>query len=103
MKISLLALAIASTTTACMAPEEEDVGSQTLATAPSGATGILRGRAALTDTEVAITWEGHVYKIEAEAGENSVHLAMQDVIFAPNGHTGWHTHAGPVVAMITQG
>ena len=28
---------------------------------------------------------------------------MQQVIIAPGGHTGWHSHPGPVVVLITSG
>ena len=42
-------------------------------------------------------------------GRESIHVrnaadtAMQQIVFAPNGHTGWHSHPGPAVALVISG
>jgi quercetin dioxygenase-like cupin family protein len=34
---------------------------------------------------------------------NSQETVVQQLIFAPGGHTGWHSHPGPVVVLIKSG
>ena len=35
--------------------------------------------------------------------ESEKEVAMQKVTISPGGHTGWHTHPGPVLAIVTEG
>jgi quercetin dioxygenase-like cupin family protein len=97
---------------------EEEADLDQIETAPSGVTGVVRGRGLSFDTEIETKWEGHESCIESESdyesdgvdkggpciqGDGAVYWAYQDVIFAPGGHTGWHTHAGPVFALVQTG
>ena len=34
---------------------------------------------------------------------NAAETVMQQVVIAPGGHTGWHSHPGPVFVMVTAG
>ena len=43
---------------------------------------------------------GHTEVINAPNARETV---MQQVIIGPNGHTGWHSHPGPVVVLIKAG
>jgi len=35
--------------------------------------------------------------------DNAKETVMQQIVIAPGGHTGWHTHPGPVVVLIKSG
>ena len=35
--------------------------------------------------------------------ESETEVAIQKVTITPGGHTGWHTHPGPIVAIVTEG
>jgi quercetin dioxygenase-like cupin family protein len=35
--------------------------------------------------------------------ESEKEVAIQKVTITPGGHTGWHTHPGPIVAIVTEG
>ncbi len=34
---------------------------------------------------------------------NAQDTVMQQIVFGPGGHTGWHSHPGPVVVLVAQG
>ena len=34
---------------------------------------------------------------------NAAETAVQEIVIAPNGHSGWHSHPGPVVILIKSG
>jgi hypothetical protein len=89
-------------TSACIAPEDEEFESDTNATTPSGVVGAVLSQASLTDVSIDIDWENFEYQIDGRRGRK-VYMTMQSVTFAAGGHTGWHTHAGPTVALITSG
>ena len=104
MSTRSLCLAASLFATACTVLPDEEAGLDEIETAPSGVTGIVRGTASSASTEIEYTWEGLRYELKSsQTPDGRVYLTMQDVIFAPDGHTGWHTHAGPTVAMVTQG
>ena len=106
MLIRSMCLAVSVFAAACAAemPEEDDVGLDEIETAPSGVSGIVRGQASTPFTKVEYEWEGLLYTLESQdTPDGKMYMTMQAVFFAPNGHTGWHTHAGPTVAMVTQG
>ena len=74
-----------------------------LATPPSGASGTVVARAAFADpTDIK-------FKIKGAGGQETVNVnnaqdvVMQQVIIAPGGHTGWHSHPGPLVVLIKSG
>lgn len=43
-----------------------------------------------------------IWKVEAEA-EPALDIATQMITFAPGGHSGWHTHPGPVFISVIEG
>jgi hypothetical protein len=40
------------------------------------------------------------FMIDSESGKE---VAIQKVTITPGGHTGWHTHPGPILAIVTEG
>ena len=72
-----------------------------VATPGSGAVGTVVARAAFTDP-VDI-------KIKLRDDREVIHVAdaldtvMQQVVIAPGGHTGWHSHPGPAIALVKSG
>ncbi len=40
---------------------------------------------------------------EIVSAPHAEETVMQQIIIAPGGHTGWHSHAGPVVVLIQAG
>jgi hypothetical protein len=44
--------------------------------------------------------EGHQEVIHAPNAQDTV---MQQIVLAPGGHTGWHSHPGPAIALIKSG
>ena len=105
MKIArVLIVVFVASIAACIESEPDDFGTQANATTPSGVSGAIVSRASITDVEVSIKWEDFKYKIDADSEDGtSVVMTIQQVTAIPGGHTGWHTHAGPTVAMITSG
>jgi quercetin dioxygenase-like cupin family protein len=49
------------------------------------------------------------FKIEGDRGQEVIHAPelqdtiMQQIIIGPGGSTGWHSHPGPVVVLVTAG
>jgi quercetin dioxygenase-like cupin family protein len=79
------------------------LGGAAMATAPSGIlSGAVLARAAFVD-RVDIKFkvdEGHEEVIQAADVRETV---IQQILIAPGGNTGWHSHPGPAVAMIKTG
>jgi quercetin dioxygenase-like cupin family protein len=48
------------------------------------------------------TLDGH-FKIKLRDSSKSGDVAVQQVILAPGGSTGWHTHLGPAVVIVKSG
>lgn len=79
------------------------LGGAALATTSSGIlSGTVVARAAFQD---AVDLK---FKIDGDPKE-VIHVAqaqetvMQQIVIGPGGHTGWHSHPGPVVVLITSG
>lgn len=78
------------------------LASATLATPPSGVSGIVLARAVFADP-VDIK-----FKVEGQ-GQEVIHVrdaretVVQQIVIAPGGHTGWHSHPGPVVVLVKSG
>jgi hypothetical protein len=75
-----------------------------LATAPSGIlSGTVLARSAFLDPVDIKIKVGH----GDEGGNIHVRRAqdtvMQQIVIAPGGHTGWHSHPGPAVALVKSG
>lgn len=49
------------------------------------------------------------FKIKGQSGQeviqvsNAQEMVIQQIVIAPGGHTGWHSHPGPVVVLIKTG
>jgi quercetin dioxygenase-like cupin family protein len=48
------------------------------------------------------------FKVKAQSEEvinvnNAQETVIQQIVIAPGGHTGWHSHPGPVVVLVTSG
>jgi hypothetical protein len=72
-----------------------------LATPGSGAVGTIKARAWFTDTvDIKIKVRNHQEVIHVPSAAETV---MQQIVIAPGGHTGWHSHPGPAIALITRG
>jgi len=79
------------------------LGAVAFATAPSGVlSGTVAARGSFVDP-VDI-------KFKVDGGSNEVihvngarETVMQEIVLAPNGSTGWHSHPGPVVVVIKSG
>lgn len=48
------------------------------------------------------TLDGH-FKIKMHRASNRGDVAVQHVVLAPGGSTGWHTHHGPAIVIIKSG
>src|SRR5262245_64784048 len=77
------------------------------ATPPSGilsATVFARstsGFADPTDLQFRVNWPGPGRQVIHV--RNAAETVMQQIIIAPGGHTGWHSHPGPVIVIIKTG
>lgn len=76
-----------------------------LATPGSSVTGTVFGRAGFAEP-VSIKFK---LNESDEPGTGVLHVrdaqdtVIQQIVFGPGGHTGWHSHPGPVVVVVTQG
>jgi len=71
-------------------------------TPPSMVSGLILARASFadpTDIKFKIKGQGQEVINVNNAGET----VMQKIVIAPGGHTGWHSHPGPVVVLIASG
>jgi quercetin dioxygenase-like cupin family protein len=72
------------------------------ATPPSGVTGTVWARGSFADP-VDIKFkvkQGNRQVILAPGAQQTV---MQSILIAAGGHTGWHSHPGPVVVLVNRG
>lgn len=73
-----------------------------VATPPSGVSGMVVARgdfADPVDVKFKLT-EGNQEVIHAPNARQTV---MQAIVIVPGGHTGWHSHPGPVVVLVKSG
>ena len=70
------------------------------ATPPSGiVSGTVLARAAFADP-VDIKFKVHKEVINVRDAQETV---VQQIVIGPGGHTGWHSHPGPVVVLVKAG
>jgi quercetin dioxygenase-like cupin family protein len=75
-----------------------------LATPGSGATGVVAARAAFTDmVDIKFSIRDDYRGRESIQVRNAGDTVMQQIIFAPGGFSGWHSHPGPAVVLIKSG
>ncbi len=59
-------------------------------------------RASFADpTDIRFTIGGHSHEVINV--NNAKETVMQQIVIAPGGHTGWHTHPGPAVVLVKSG
>jgi hypothetical protein len=72
-----------------------------IATPGSGAVGTIMARAAFTDSvDIKIKLRDEREVIHVPHAQDTV---MQQIVIAPGGHTGWHSHPGPAIALVKSG
>jgi len=75
-----------------------------LTTPGSGTTGAVVARAAFADgVNIKLSLEDDRRGRETVHVRNAEDTVMQQIIFAPGGHSGWHSHPGPAVILIKSG
>ena len=73
-----------------------------VATPPSGASGTVVARADFADP-VDIKFKITGGDQEVIHAPNARQTVMQSIVITPGGHTGWHSHPGPVVVLVKSG
>lgn len=76
-----------------------------LATPGSNVTGTVFAVAGFVDpVDIMIKLdESHEPGIQVLHVRDAQNTVIQQIVFGPGGHTGWHSHPGPVVVLVTQG
>lgn len=75
-----------------------------LATPGSNVTGQVFARAAFADpVDFLIKVADHGPGKDVLLVRNAQDTVIQQIVFGPGGHTGWHSHPGPVVVLVAQG
>src|SRR5262245_47579754 len=76
-----------------------------LATPGSGiiASPIIASAAFLDRVNIRVSIKGDDHSRESVQVRDAENTVMQQIIFAPNGQTGWHSHPGPAVALVKSG
>jgi hypothetical protein len=70
-------------------------------TAGSGSMSTLLGRATFAERFKVKRKTGD-WEVEIEA-EPALDVAVQQIVFQPGGHSGWHSHPGPVFIQVVSG
>ena len=101
----IVSLAIAGAVAAALA-------SVALATPGSSAVGTIMARAAFLDSvdiKIKITEDStghrrrHHHEREVIRVRDAGDTVMQQIVIGPGGHTGWHSHPGPAIALVKSG
>jgi quercetin dioxygenase-like cupin family protein len=80
------------------------VAGAALATPGSGTTGVVVARAAFAErVNVKLSLKDDSRGREIIHVRDAEDTVMQQIIFAPGGHSGWHSHPGPAVILIKSG
>ncbi len=76
-----------------------------LATPPSGVlSGVVMARAGFADRVDVKFAVKDTYRGSEVVGVNGAQeTVVQQIVIGPNGHTGWHSHPGPVVVLVKSG
>lgn len=72
-----------------------------IATPGASAVGTIMARAAFTDpVDIKVKLRDESEVIHVPHAQDTV---MQQIVIAPGGHTGWHSHPGPAIALVKSG
>jgi hypothetical protein len=83
--------------------DDEDVGEAVARTTGSGTTSMLVGRGTYAGRfSVFRKQKADDWKLKIEASDDT-DVAVQTITFAPGGHSGWHSHPGPVFITVKTG
>lgn len=74
----------------------------TWATPGSGTSSTLVGRAAFGELRVKRSADDHAWEVRVSA-KPGLDIATQTIVFQPGGHSGWHSHPGPVFISVVEG
>ena len=69
-------------------------------TASSNFVGTLNGRGNLGTFHIKSKADG--YKVDLKSNDNT-DIVVTDIVVAPGGHSGWHTHPGPALVVVKSG
>jgi hypothetical protein len=106
--LALLALAVIAAACSDAGDSTAPVVAEAIAHTPdrtmgSGSASTLLGRATFSDGQnlkvKRITGDWHV---EVKA-HRELDIAVQQIVFQPGGHSGWHRHPGPVFIQVVSG
>jgi hypothetical protein len=76
----------------------DEVGQYEQETVGAGAAVTTLANVTIGDGEFQVKWNGYISKVKGP-----VSLVTQDITIAPGGHTGWHSHPGPVLVSVSSG
>jgi quercetin dioxygenase-like cupin family protein len=94
VKKYIASLAIAAASAAALA-------SVAFATPGSSVVGTIMARAGFADSvDIKLKLRDEPEVIHVAGAADTV---MQKIVIGPGGHTGWHSHPGPAIALITNG
>lgn len=83
------------------------VATGSVAAAPTDSAATTSGPQGATITVLSRGTFAHPFELEGPGmeveAERSIDVAVVQVTFEPRGHTGWHTHRGPVLVTVTSG
>ena len=88
-----------SDTTKPKAFSTDKIGEPSL-TASVGFAGTLNGRGNLGTFHIKSKEAG--YKVDLKSNDNT-DIVVSDIVVAPGGHSGWHTHPGPALVVVKTG
>lgn len=110
--IPLSSFAVATLVCGCadsdrsLAPSARELPVATpLFTLGSGSTSTLLGRATFSDPvddNLKVKRITGAWHVEIKA-KKALDLAVQSIVFQPGGHSGWHSHPGPVFIKVVSG
>ena len=72
------------------------------ATTGSGTTSMLIGRATFEEAVKAKRFGPDDWHVDLKA-KPALDVAVQRIVFQPGGHSGWHSHPGPVLISVVEG
>lgn len=105
---ALITLTCAALAAACSDPQQATSPSQKSLTedaprytAGAGLSGPLLGRASSPEG-LKLKRKNGKWEFDMNA-KDPFDLAVQSLIFQPGGHSGWHSHPGPVLLQVTSG
>ena len=73
------------------------------ATAPSGARGVTVARGVFPDgLDAKFKVDGH-HGTQVARVKGPAQAVVQNLVIEPRGHTGWHSHPGPLMVVVSKG